>query len=309
MTGRPGNLVQVRCDGFILVAVLWILGALAALASVYATYVANTAIALAVNNDAIRAHALAAGAVELAAYQLLTAPDDRRPTHGAFAFQMGGASISVECRTEAARIDINMASKELLAGLFSALGARPNDANQYAERIVGWRSTPDPESPDAEQALYRAAGMAYGPRGAPFPHAGELGLVLGLPPALVERALPYVTVFSGRADVDIVEAAPEVIAALPGMTPERLNAMLVRRASLQPGDTLVAPPGMGQNVAAAGGSKATRVTVDVALDNGRRIVSEAVILIDGRDEPYRVLSWQDDVDRPARVGFKTGVWR
>ena len=306
---RASKPMQTRSDGFILVAVLWLVGALAALAAVYATYVANTAIAVAVNNDAIRAQALASGAVELAAYQVLAAPQQRRPSHGTFTFRTGRASTSVEFRTEAARIDLNMASKELLAGLFYTLGAQSRDAVQYADRIVGWRSPPSSEYQDKEAMLYRTAGLAYEPRGAPFAHVGELGLVLGLPPALVERAMPYVTIFSGRADVDIIEAAPQVIAALPGMTPERLNAVLARRAGLQPGDTIALPQGAGQTVGAANSSKATRVTVSVVFDNGRRIMSEAVILIDGRDEPFRVLSWQNDLDQSAGAGLMTGALR
>ena len=48
------------------------------------------------------------------------------------------------------------------------------------------------------------------------------------------------------------------------------------------------------------GSKAMRVTVRMAFDSGRTITSAAVILVDGHDEPYRVLSWQSDADvRPA----------
>ena len=43
-------------------------------------------------------------------------------------------------------------------------------------------------------------------------------LVFGLPSFLVERALPFVTVFSGRAETNVLVAAPEVVAAAPGMT-------------------------------------------------------------------------------------------
>ncbi len=89
-------------------------------------------------------------------------------------------------------------------------------ADQYADRIVGWRSAPPSDSQDPEESLYRAAGLNYGPRGAPFAHAAELALVVGVPPAMAERAMPYVTVFSGRPEINVRDAAPEVIAALPG---------------------------------------------------------------------------------------------
>jgi general secretion pathway protein K len=286
-------------SGFIIVAVLWILGALATLVSIDAIYVSNTAIAVAVNEDTIHAEALTSAAVELAAYQLLALPEKDRPAHGAFSFRMGGASISVAFRSEAGRIDLNMAAKDLLAGLFKVLGAQPSDADQYADRIVGWRTAPSSGSQDTESALYSNAGLPYGPRGAPFVHVGELWLVSGIPPELVRRALPYVTVFSGGAAVNVLDAVPEVLAALPGMTPDRLNELLDQRGTLKPGDSAAALLGPVQ-YGVTTGSKATRVTVRTVLGNGRQIVSEAVILIDGRDEPFRVLSWQDGIDAPIQ---------
>jgi len=296
MTARRHD--RTASDGFILVAVLWVLGALAALASIYALYVANTAMAVAINDDAVKANALTAGAVELAALELLKAPEDRRPTRGAFTFRMRSAQIAVEFCSEAARIDLNAAPKELLAGLFGVLGAQADDAAQYADRIVAWRKTPSDNAPDREASLYGAAGLSYAPRGAPFEHVDELWLVLGLPPAMVGRAMFYVTVFSGRPDINVLDAAPEVIAALPGMTSERLNAFLSERPLLTRGGAPsdLSQLGPGRAHATLEGSKATRVTVHIALDNGRRITSQAVIIVDGEGEPFRVLSWREDID-------------
>src|SRR6202043_3081969 len=140
-------------------------------------------------------------ALELAAYRLTAANDDLRPTQGAFAYRTASADVAVEFRSEAARIDLNAAPKELLAGLFAGLGARADAAAYYADRIVGWRQAGEVAGENQEAAAYRTAGLSYGPRQGPFSDVGELWLVLGLPPALVERALPFVTVFSGRPEV------------------------------------------------------------------------------------------------------------
>jgi general secretion pathway protein K len=284
-------------DGFVLVAVLWILSALAALAAIYAIYVANTAVAVAGSDDAIEADALMSASVELTAYQLFGVPAQGRPTRGAFDFRLGRANVAVEFCSEAARIDLNEAPKELLSGLFIALGAQPDAARQYADRVVGWRTTPKTGERDEEAALYRASGLSYFPRGAPFEHVGELGLVLGLPPALVERALPHVTVFSGLDRVNARDATPEVLAAIPGMTRDAFTgAGRAASAATQPG---------GQFVTAEG-SPATRVTARISFDNGRRIASEAVILPGDGSEPFRILSWRADIDVPLTLGFRTG---
>ena len=287
-------------DGFIVVAALWILGALAALASVYSVYVANAATSVAVNDDALRAEAVVTAALELTAYQLTATPPKDRPSRGRFEFRMNGANATVEFCSEAARIDLNKASKDLLAGLFGALGASSNDAEEYADRIIGWRTPPPTDLQDPEESLYRAAGLNYGPRGAPFVHAAELALVVGVPPAMAERAMSYVTIFSGRPEINVRDAAPEVIAALPGMTPEQLNAALSDRQSIMEQSSSTAP-GAATAMVTTEGSKAMRVTVSMMFDNGRAITSEAVILIDGRDAPYRVLAWRGDADMQSAV--------
>src|SRR5262245_39801091 len=87
MMAMPGRATATSgTDGFVLVAVLWILGALSALAAIFSIYVSNTALAVAVSDDAIRAEALTSASVELTAFQLLQAPAETRPTRGAFTF-------------------------------------------------------------------------------------------------------------------------------------------------------------------------------------------------------------------------------
>jgi len=56
--------------GFIVVAVLWILAALAALVLIYLSYVTNTAVTVAGNTDRVQTDALVNAGVELAAYRL-----------------------------------------------------------------------------------------------------------------------------------------------------------------------------------------------------------------------------------------------
>jgi general secretion pathway protein K len=284
---RPAS----KADGFILVAVLWILAALATLVSVYAVYISNTAMAAAVRTDDLVAQGLVTAAVELAAYRVVSAPKDKRPTRGEVAFRMAKARIVATFQSETARIDLNAASQELLAGLFGTLGAKPEEAEQYAARTIAWRTPASAGTPDA--SAYREAGLDYEPRGAPFVHVDELWLVAGLPPALIEQALPYLTVFSGEATVHALDADPVVLASLPG-APESTTGTLSTdgsagdaRAVVRPGTTLE-------------GGDAVRVSVRIDFDNGGVHAAEAVILVrDFGDDPYRVLSWLDGIELRA----------
>jgi general secretion pathway protein K len=291
--------------GFIIVAVLWIMLALSTLAAIYATYVVRTAYAVGPSDDRVNAEALFNAALELTAYRLSIGPKEERPPRGRFTFRLGRATVVEEFHSESGRIDINGAQKPLLANLFVMLGAKPEDAGQFADRIIGWR-TPAPQNggPDAEADAYRTAGRNYKPRGAPFQEIGELWLVLGLPPAWVERVMPYVTVYGGGAQVNILDAPPLVLAAL-GIAPEQVNGLLAQRD--RPGvdvkallQSLGTPEGSPASVEP---SKAMRVSVGIQFDSGVRSTAEIVILLgDDADEPYRILSWRDDFDQIAPAG-------
>jgi general secretion pathway protein K len=340
-------------SGFILVVVLWVLGALAALAATYLVYVDNAAFATQLNDDRLRIRNAISTGIELTAYKLLAAPDDARPPQGAFTVRLARSTVSVTFVSEGARIDLNAAPKALLAGLFTAVGVSSSNAATFADRIVGWRtkaapagqhnagqnsgqdnsglnnsgqgdagqinagqinagqsSQNDPLQINAGQINagrnkeaedYKEAGYAYGPRQAPFQNVLELPLVLGIPPYIVERVLPLVTVFSGGAQIDVRVAPPEVLSALPNATPEEVQKILVQRAQ-DPldGEGLLQVLESARASATDKTSPAARVRMQIRLDNGRVARAEVVILVllKGGDEPYRVLSWRDDSDGP-----------
>ncbi|MCP3401452.1 general secretion pathway protein GspK [Bradyrhizobium sp. CCGB20] len=285
--------------GFIVVVVLWLLAALAGLALVYLTYVTNTAVSVAVNADRLQADALVNAGLELAAYRLTAQNEATRPTSGTFNARVGAGRLSVTFRSEAARIDLNMAPKPVLTGLMTALGVSATDAPVYADRILGWRSSTESGQDNPEDSYYRTLGASYLPRHAPFPHSDELWLVRGIPPAVVERVLPFVTVFSNMRTVNVLDAAPQVVAALPGMTPQTLQQLLRDRA-----DPNIDPRSLvglaGNTNATVEGSRAYRLTVAVEAPSHRQSSAEIVILLlEGGEEPYRILSWHNAFDGSA----------
>ena len=291
-------------EGFILVAVLWMLLALATLVTVYAAFVTRSAFAVAANSDAIKTGPLLSAGVELAAYRLDALAAKDRPSIGHFNARIATARLAVAFATEAARIDLNGGSKQLLAGLFVALGAMPAQADMFADRIVAWRTAVTPQNVDLdpENSFYRSAGLGYTPRHAPFVHVEELWLVHGLPAAFVQRMLPYVTVFNSKGQVDALAAAPEVLAALPGVTPPILQAVLAARDSGSLDRTALQQLVGNSTASLAAGTeaKAFRVGVRVDFENGHHSAAEAVILLpDDGPAPYRVLSWQNAFDGAA----------
>jgi general secretion pathway protein K len=292
--------------GFVIVAVLWILVALSSLAMIFSVYLSTSARALAVNDTALQTEALVSAGIELTAYQLMLAGDEARPSRGSFQFRMDDANVRVGFTSEAARIDLNFAAKKTLAGLFAGLGASEDAARGDADRIVGWRTRPVPGSANDEDALYAAAGLGYSPRQALFTHVNELALVVGLPPALVERALPFLTVFNGSSEVDMAIAAPEVIVSLSDKGSDKPNDAFGGASAL----SSEPPATSSKSGAATAKSPCYRISAAISFNDGRRTVSEVVVALGDKIEPYRVLSWQDDLElRSDASNRRSPSWR
>ena len=291
-------------SGFVLVAVLWILAALATLASIYSEYTVNTVTASRVADDRVQAEASIRAGVEMAVFQQLAVPQPVRPSHGAFNLRVGRTSVAVRFRSEAARIDLNAAPADLLTGLFAAVGVDVTHAGPFADRVIGWRTRADVDAVSREAKLYAEKGIRYPPRQAPFDDALELSLLPGLPERLVERVLPFVTVFSGRpgdrcrkrgSDGPLRAAGHD--ASDPGRRSEGAGERSERRADGSGASR------SGEDSAAADRSKAVRAAVAVEFDNGRRVHAEVVFRLKDRgDEPYDLLYWRDDFDGPMQSG-------
>ena len=347
--------------GFVLVAVLWMLAALATLASIYSSYTVNTAAASHVADDRVQAEASIRAGVEMAVFRQLALPEAARPARGGFDIRVGRTGVKIRFRSEAARIDLNAAPADLLAGLFTAVGVDSTRAETFAERIVGWRTkaraTADTKEDANAQAnagatnapantntnaqpgvdatnsqmsagakedeLYSEQHMPYPPRHAPFENALELSLLPGIPLSVVERVLPFVTVFSGRPEVDVVTADPTVLSAFPEMTPQILGAVTNARVKdSDDGRALLELLGPAKARATTDKSKALRASIVVEFDNGRRVHAEVVFRlkgdkgkaekekddkgdtdkgdIDKGGEPYDLLYWRDDFDGPMQ---------
>ena len=295
-------------SGFVLVAVLWIMLALATLALIYSVYTFRTVSASQVLDDRVQAEASIQAGVEMTAFQQLVKEEKARPSRGRFTLRVGRTNIEVQFHPDAARIDLNAAPADLLTGLFEAVGVDSSRAATFADRVAGWRTKPDANGDSKEAKLYAQWRIGYPPRQAPFNDALELALLPGLPQSIVERVLPFVTVFSGGAEVDVSSADATVLSALPGVTPAILEGVLKARAH-DPNDldALLGLLGPAKDRALRGTPKVFRVDVEVGFDNGRRVRAEVVFrLKGGGEEPYDLLYWRDDFDEPTPLAWDFG---
>jgi len=258
-----------RERGFALLIVLWAVVLLSLLAT-QLTAAGRIEVQLAGNlKAAAAAEAAADGAIEEAAFHLLD-PASRWAADGReHQVQVPGARIVLRIDNEAGKVNLNLAEPPLLQALMRHLGADQQSAESIADAIADWRypgSQPRPHGAKAPQ--YRAAGLDYEPLGTPFNSVDELGAVLGMTPALLDRMRPYVSVLTDTAP-DPAAAAPVVLQALRDVSgPPR-------------GAAVPSPP------------RTVTVTAQATSDAGGRFTRRATIRLGATDkEPLvRVLTW------------------
>ena len=208
----------MNCRGMALLATLWLLAALSA--------VAGTALALARfdHGAALNRIALARGrwAAEGCLALLQSSLSRDSALRGIDSTDLGqGTWCRATIEDPDARLSLDHSAPEVLDALFGDHG--------LTAAYLDWTDADDtPRAGGAESDWYRRAGRPL-PRNAPIADPDELLRIAGFDSAIVARIRPLVTLHgSGRLDVN---AAPrEVVALLPGFGPAAVELLMQRRA-------------------------------------------------------------------------------
>ena len=291
LTSRTG------ARGFIVVAVLWILAALSALVLIYLTYVTNTAVVVAGSADRIQTEALVSAGVELAALQLAGRAE-------AEASDQRDLQRPGRCRQGVRDVPFRGCAHRPERGA-ERPALRADDRARRQPGRCGGLCRPYPRLACADRARrgrprkFVLSHLRSSLHSAPCAVPGGGGIVAGARNSACDhRAHASVRdgVFSNLASINVLDAAPQVLAALPNMTPESLQAVLSQRGdpALDPRSLIGMAGGEGATLA---GSRAYRIDGRCRIADGRRSAAEVVILLlEGGDEPYRVLSWRNASD-------------
>lgn len=296
-----------RADGFVLIAVLWILAALAGLIGAYVAYALTMAQSADFYLRRVGAEAALSGALELAVYDLSRMEPRTRPPQGVFDYRIGATNAQVRYAAETLRLDLNKASLESLASLLAEFGAGRAFAERYAQRILGWREKSDGQGAGMEDLSYRAAGVSYMPRHGPFQSVEELWDVQDIPPDVVARIAPLVTVYGGREKWRTDEQNEGKTTDAPVTSGRPASGLPQAQGA---GNPESASAGANPNARPEGGQegeqtlKPTRFEIRVVDSQGRVNMAEVVAIgtRDG-DGPYNVLLWRtgDELAAPRDV--------
>ncbi len=283
MPGRRRR-ARVRSQrGIALVAVLW---GLTILSIIAAAFLADTRGQSVVTRNLLenaKAQALAdAGIYRAIAGILSIDPSIAWRSDGSrYQMALGEGQVVITVVDEGGKVDLNRAQDRLLSGLLQVFGVPEEQAPALIDTIRDFADRDDDPRPfGAEDGDYLAAGLDWGSKDAPFESVEELQQVLGISRPLYDRLAPFLTVYSGRAQINPVVAPREVLMAMPGLGEEQVNALLARRESED-----------GTRVRSVG--TAFTIRAEAVTDGGGRFIREAVVqrTADRRD-PYLIREWR-----------------
>jgi general secretion pathway protein K len=286
--------------GVVLVAVLWTIALLSALAMAAGVGFRGFAGALAIDHDRAQAEALFSAGLEVGA-DLLAKYGGRPLTPVETRLALPRGAVRVRLSDELGRIDVNKAPAEVFTSLLSEIGVL--GSAEVAAAIVRWRDGEKIGGARAQEAKTRAdETTAHSQGGKPkqkrtyeqvFTNLDQLTQVPEVTPEIVRRIAPYATVF-GDEKINAATASRQVLRALPAMTAAHVDQLLEARGS-GPIDSagLDRLLGPASQFAQAANHTVARLEMTVALVDGYAAAAEAIIVILPKDrQPYRVLSFR-----------------
>lgn len=278
-----------RQRGIALVMVLWLLVLLGIIANSHARN-ARIETRMAFNQfELVKARARAEAGVNRAIMELLRGnPDTTWLVDGSVnRFNFGGHTVLIAIRHTSGLVDLNRASPETLEKLLAGAGVEEPRRRQLVDATLDWRDKDNLRHlHGAEDSDYRDAGLFWRSRDAAFVSVDEWRYVLGMTGSLFNRLAPYLTVYSGRASVNLEHAPPWLARALTrDETGTTLNATETNVNNTANRNTRAIRPGTYHITAQASGGGETAASLEAVI----RIKSAS-------DTPYRILYWRE----PAR---------
>ncbi|MGQ0813168.1 MAG: general secretion pathway protein GspK [Gemmatimonadota bacterium] len=214
-------------DGFALIASLFLVVAMSAVALHVGAQARTIRLRAATTSELTRAEAAALAGLEhtRARLQPEAWKNLGRVMTDTFDFA-NGAHYTVRLYDTGSRLNLNHASEEELRRLLRALRIEFGEADRLAQRIADWRDPDDFErARGAEREQYLKLDMIEPPANRPFASVDDLRAVVGMTESIVERIAPYLTVDGGGL-ISLNTASEPVLLALPGITPEAARAIL-----------------------------------------------------------------------------------
>jgi general secretion pathway protein K len=249
---------RADCDGVILIALLWVLTALAVIAFSFSRESFVEVAAARNARDMADGYFIARAGMANTVYQLLERqlrpplkqlqlegpPEPIELGHVTGRFADG--VFDVDIQDESGKINLNFASEEQLHTLLEVVGIDKREADVIVDSIMDWKDVDKLHRINgAEDEFYQSLPQPYSPKNGRFETVEELLLVRGVtkdyyyghPEKTQDGGAGYryglsryLTVYTTGNRINVNYAPREVLMSVPGMTPDAANAIFERRS-------------------------------------------------------------------------------
>jgi general secretion pathway protein K len=285
MTTDPTTRTDPR-RGAVLMAVLWSISLLAALAMAAAVTFRGFTGVMSVDRNRLERDALITAGLEIAAGVVLDLGKTIPLIDLERTVALSTGSVNVRLNDEGGRIDVARAPAEVLAAMLRAAGAPPATAAGVAKTMIEQRGNAPRSGPDARRVPVLATTHEQA--------LASIGQIVGMRAQWLAAIAPLTTIY-GSETVNLLTAPRGVIAALPGVDASRLDAFLAeRRVASSDTNRLAQMLGPAQPYVSAKPQRIAAVELRAMLAAGQARNSvagaRAVIAVLPEDsEPFRVL--------------------
>ncbi len=196
--------------GVALIAVLWVVAFLAAIASTVA-HQSRTSLQMTKNRiDMLQMNQVVESAILLRIADQINTPQFESTSldNKLLPSLPEGIRVQLSINDESGKVDLNTAPNAVFQSLLLELGLDEDTAISVTNSILDWR---DPDeftrANGAEDNEYLKSGYRYGSKDADFERIEELQLVYGVTPELYAALQPYITVYTQDFGVNVSVAS------------------------------------------------------------------------------------------------------
>jgi general secretion pathway protein K len=284
MNARPHDDSNSR--GMILIVVLWAIAMMTVIIVALSAYSHKSLVNAGVETDRLRTElALEAGVDIGAAIILARKVEDRVFLDGSTVTTDIGDQrlVEVAVMDAAGLVDINRADQKLIEVLAASID--PSGAVAVVEgimkpRLVRLNKKPEPQEQPPPPAFFSTA---------------QLYALEGADAAVVDKLLPFISLYSVEGKINPMTAPAEVMQLIPGLTPQEAEILAAARTQREWNNQIVQDVLVRHNKYLNVGQSNIFV-IDVKVVSGRGMISgsrmQAVVIVDEAAKvPFRVLSW------------------
>ena len=266
-------------NGFALVSAIWMAAFVSALAIASLNTTKTEVDAILAYQHQVRSRLLAETGINLAIHSLLT----NRGTANHLRehrYDLYGASVTVNIRDEAGKIDLNAANRSLLQQFFASITNDRNNASILTDSLLDWRDKDHARRANGGEAADYLSKDGKSIKNSNLIHVSELYHINNFDTDLIKKIHPHVTVQSGKRGISPQSSTPELLALINNSQITASSEILPRSSKFSKSPS--SKEAISRRFLSSDTRSTFNITSSAELGNGSIYTRDVVIRIKGK---------------------------